>query len=139
MPAGPYGCDTLTGDYGDPRYISYANFIDAMVPTSQAPFKPYSALQNQDFTGWGVHGNLSYELSDNFELVWIGSWREYGSSWGQDQDATPVRIAQLDNQMNHRAWSQEVRLNGELAERAGRVHARRFLSRSGRRIHHAST
>src|SRR5690606_11601766 len=33
VPAGPYSCDTLSGDYGDPRYISYANFIDAMVPT----------------------------------------------------------------------------------------------------------
>ena len=116
VPAGPYSCDTLTGDYGDRRYISYANFIDAMVPTSQAPFKPYVALQNQDFTGWGVHGNVAYELADNFELVWISSWREYESKWGQDQDSTPIPVAQLDNQMNHRAWSQEVRLNGELAD-----------------------
>ena len=116
VPAGPYSCDTLSGDYGDPRYISYANFIDAMVPTSQAPFKPYVALQNQDFSGWGVNGNIAYELADNFELVWIGSWREYESNWGQDQDSTPIPVAQLDNHMNHRAWSQEVRLNGELAD-----------------------
>src|SRR5690606_17672947 len=38
VPAGPYSCDTLNGSFGDPRFISYANFTDAMVPTSQAPF-----------------------------------------------------------------------------------------------------
>ena len=113
VPAGPYSCDTLAGDWGDRRFISYANFLDAMVPTSQAPYKPYAALQNQDFTGWGVHGNVTYDLTDDLQLVWISSWREYESRWGQDQEATPVPVAQLDNQMNHRAWSQEVRLNFE--------------------------
>ncbi|MEI9852124.1 MAG: TonB-dependent receptor [Sphingomonas sp.] len=85
-----------------------------MVPTSQAPYKPYTALQNQDFTGWGVHGNLTYELASNLQLVWISSYRAYESRWSQDQDATPIPIAQLDNQMNHHAWSQELRLNGSL-------------------------
>ncbi len=116
VPSGPYSCDTIGNQFGDPRFISYANFLDAMQPTSQAPFKPYSALQNQDFSGWGVNGNITYDLTDNFQLVWIGSWREYTSEWGQDQDATPVPIAQLDNDLWNRAWSQEVRLNGEVLD-----------------------
>jgi iron complex outermembrane receptor protein len=116
VPAGPYSCDALSSTVygGDRRFISYANFLDATAPTSQAPFKPYAALQNQDFNGWGIHGNVEFDLSDNMQLVWIGAWREYTTKFGQDQDASPVPIAQLDNRLDHRAWSQEVRLNGEV-------------------------
>jgi len=117
VPAGQYSCDPGGDLRGwDPRYVSYSNFLDAKVPTQQAPYKPYFALPIREFTGWGVHGKMTFDLSDQFQLVWIGSYREYESKWGQDQDATPVPVAQLDNQLNHSAWSQEVRLNFELAD-----------------------
>ncbi|AKH43199.1 iron complex outermembrane receptor protein [Altererythrobacter atlanticus] len=118
VPAGQYGCDTLSSSAygGDRRYISYANFLDSMLPTSQAPYKPYAALQNQDFTGWGVHGNVTFDVNDSLQLVWISSYRKYESKFGQDQDATPVPVAQLDNKLNHRAWSQELRINGEFGD-----------------------
>ncbi|WP_237437433.1 TonB-dependent receptor [Alteraurantiacibacter aestuarii] len=116
VPNGPYSCDNIGNAFGDPGFIAYSNFLDARTPTSQAPYKPYSALQNQDFTGWGIHSNVTYDLMDDLQVVWISSWREYESKWGQDQDATPVPVAQLDNQLNHRAWSQELRLNFELAD-----------------------
>jgi iron complex outermembrane receptor protein len=116
VPAGPYGCDTLaTSVYsGDRRFISYANFLDGMTPTTQAPFKPYAARQNQDFTGWGVHGNVKVDLSDTLNALWISSYRKYNSKFGQDQDASPIPVAQLDNELNHWAWSQELRLNGSV-------------------------
>jgi iron complex outermembrane receptor protein len=118
VPAGPYSCDSLSSAVygGDRRYISYANFLDGTAPTSQSPYKPYSALQNQDFNGWGIHGNVTAELSDSLQLVYIGSWREYVTKFGQDQDASPVPLAQLDNKLTHRAWSQEVRFNGEFGD-----------------------
>lgn len=116
VPAGPYSCDNIGNAYGDPRFVAYSNFLDAKAPTQQSPYKPYAALQNQDFQGWGVHSNMTFDATDNIQLVWISSWREYESKWGQDQDATPVPVAQLDNQLNHRAWSQELRLNFEAAD-----------------------
>ena len=116
VPAGPYSCDTLTGYDGDPRFISYADFLDGTAPTTQAPFKPYAALQNQDFNGWGIMYDVTIELGPNLELFNVGSWREYTTKFGQDQDATPVPIAQLDNRLDHRAWSQELRLNGEFGD-----------------------
>ena len=112
VPAGPYSCDTGGDLLGwDPRFVSYSNFMDAMEPNPQAPYKPYFALPIKEFEGWGVHGSLTYDISDNVQLVYIGSWREYTSKFGQDQDATPIPVAQLDNELNHRAWSSEVRLN----------------------------
>ncbi len=119
VPSGVYSCDTLSSSVygGDRRFISYANFLDGTVPTTQSPFKPYAALQNQNFVGWGVQGNVKLTLSDNLNVVWISSYRKYQSNFGQDQDATPVPVAQLDNQLNHNAWSQEVRLNGSFADK----------------------
>ncbi len=105
--SGQYSCDSLSSSIydGDPRYISYANFLDGRQPTSQSPYKPYAALQNQDFNGWGIHGNVAIDLNDSMQLYYIGSWREYTTKFGQDQDASPVPLAQLDNRLDHRAWS----------------------------------
>jgi iron complex outermembrane recepter protein len=112
VPAGPYSCDTggnLLGN--DPRFVSYSNFLDAAASTTQAPFKPYSALPITKFNGWGVQGNVSFDLSDDVSLRYIGSYRAYNSKFGQDQDATPIPLSQLDNELNHHAFSSEVRLN----------------------------
>lgn len=114
VPAGPYSCDTGGNLQGyDPRFVSYGSFLDAMQPNAQAPFKPYFALPINNFEGYGIHGNVTFDISDNVQLVYIGSYRAYSSQWGQDQDATPIPVAQLDNELNHEAWSSEVRLNFE--------------------------
>jgi iron complex outermembrane recepter protein len=112
VPAGAYSCDTGRDLQGwDPRYVSYSNFMDAMDPTTQAPFKPYFALPITHFDGWGLSGNISYDVSEAVNLVYIGSYRQYTSKFGQDQDGTPLPVAQLDNQLDHHAFSSEVRLN----------------------------
>ncbi len=112
VPAGPNSCDTGGNLLGwDPRFVSYSNFADGTAPTTQAPFKPYFALPITKFTGWGVHGSVKFDLSENINLLYIGSYRAYNSKFGQDQDATPIPIAQLDNELNHHAFSSEVRLN----------------------------
>jgi iron complex outermembrane recepter protein len=112
VPAGPYSCDTggnLLGN--DPRFVSYSNFADTAASTTQAPFKPYFALPITKFKGWGVQGSVAFDLSDDVNLRYIGSYRAYNSKFGQDQDATPIPIAQLDNQLDHHAFTSEVRLN----------------------------
>jgi iron complex outermembrane receptor protein len=112
VPAGPYSCDTGGDTAGwDREFVSYSNFLDGMAKTGQAPYKPYFSLPITEFSGSGVHANVSYQLNDNFELVYIGSYREYNSKFGQDQDATPLPVSQLDNELNHHAYTSEVRLN----------------------------
>ncbi|MBO9498258.1 MAG: TonB-dependent receptor [Novosphingobium sp.] len=116
VPTGPYSCDTGGNLLGhDPRFVSYSSFLDAMDPTSQAPFKPYYAQPITQFQGWGVSGNLAYDISDSVNFTYIGSYRKYWSKFGQDQDGTPIPVAQLDNQLNHHAFSSEVRLNFKAA------------------------
>ena len=101
----------------DPRFINYANFLDARTPTSQAPYKPYSATNGQNFDGWGVTGNVTAKLADNLSATWISSFRRYKMSFGFDQDGSPIPVAQLDNILRHRAWSQELRLNGSFMDK----------------------
>lgn len=117
VPAGQYSCDTGGNLMGwDPRYVSYSSFMDAMAPSAMAPYKPYFAIPQTLFTGYGIHGNMTYDISDNAQIVYIGSYRAYESNFGQDQDGTPVPVAQLDNQLNHHAFSSELRLNFEAAD-----------------------
>ena len=113
VPAGPYSCDTgRTLPAGvDPRFVSYSTFLDGMTPTTQAPFKPYFSVPITQFRGWGFQGHVDYEISDHLQFTYIGSYRAYLTKWGQDQDGTPIPVAQLDNRMKHNAWSQELRLN----------------------------
>ncbi len=115
VPAGQYSCDTPPAGY-DPRFISYANFLDATEATPQAPYKPYFAIPRNTFEGWGVHGNVTFDVTDSLQLVWISSYREYESTWAIDQDLTPIPYSQLNNRLEHWAWSQELRINFELAE-----------------------
>jgi iron complex outermembrane receptor protein len=117
VPAGKFGCDTGGNLLGwDPRFVSYSSFMDAMGTSSTAPYKPYFALPITHFQGWGVHGTLNYDISDNLEFVYIGSYRKYESKFGQDQDATPIPVAQLDNELNHHAFTSEIRLNFDVAD-----------------------
>jgi iron complex outermembrane receptor protein len=122
VPYGAYSCDTGGDLLGwNPKYVSYSSFMDAMSTTVTngatttnnltAPFKPYFAIPETNFNGSGFMGNLSYKINENFEFVYIGSYRKYNSKFGQDQDATPLPEAQLDNELNHHAFTSEVRLN----------------------------
>jgi iron complex outermembrane receptor protein len=112
VPAGKFGCDTGGDLLGwDPRYVSYSNFMDGMAKSTTAPFKPYFSLPITNFNGWGVHGNLTYAINEDVQFVYIGSYRAYNSKFGQDQDATPLPVAQLDNQLDHHAFTSEIRLN----------------------------
>jgi len=115
VPSGPYSCDTPPSGY-NPGFISYANYMDAMEPTPTAPFKPYFAIPKNTFEGWGIHGTVTFDVSDAVQLVWISSYRKYHSTWAEDQDLTPVGESQLNNINRHWAFSQELRLNFEAAD-----------------------
>jgi len=117
VPYGQYSCDTLSPSLGyNPKYVSYATFMDAMPATSQAPYKPFYAEPIAHFKGGGVQGTIDIGLSDNFQLKSITAYREYTSTWGNDSDGTPVPNQQQINTLDFHFFSQELRLNGTLAD-----------------------
>jgi len=112
VPYGQYSCDTGRNLRGwNPKFVSYSNFLDGTAPIGYAPFKPYFAIPKTDFNGLGYQLSANYKINDNMELVYIGAYREYNSKFGQDQDASPIPLSQLDNELNHHAFTSELRLN----------------------------
>src|SRR5690606_25587262 len=94
VPFGEHSCDTPPAGY-NPRYISYATFLDLSPADSQAPFKPASVPIIQHLDSYGAQGTIDWALSDAFQLKSISSWREYQSSWAQDVDGSPLASQQL--------------------------------------------
>lgn len=72
-----------------------------------------------DFTGWGVSGQVEWDLSDNLQLVSITAYRAYDSEFSNEDDLSPMSH-QLGgpNTIDFEAFSQELRLNGSFAEDA---------------------
>ena len=112
VPYGPYSCDPNVAKNNP--YMSYATFVDSLAPTPQRPFKPSVIPPIQQLDQWGLSATVDWKINENYSLKWISSWREYDSSWAQDVDGSPLPSQQLLQTLDHRQWTQELRLNGQL-------------------------
>jgi iron complex outermembrane receptor protein len=96
------------------------NFV-ALVPgdpfgADGAPLAEFSGSNRSKYEGWGLSGNIEYQLSDMLSLVSITGYREFNSSFFNDPDQTPLYAQGGDNRLDNWSFSQEVRLNAELTE-----------------------
>ena len=65
-----------------------------------------------DLDMWGTSVNVTKELSENYKLKSITAYRTEDAQFGQDQDHSPFRYLETTNDNNHKAFSQELQLNG---------------------------
>jgi acyl-CoA synthetase (AMP-forming)/AMP-acid ligase II len=70
------------------------------------------------FTGWGVSGNGTFKLSDDFNIQSITAYREYRQKWGTDDDVTPDLnvVGQGFIDLSFWFFSQELRFNGKIGD-----------------------
>jgi iron complex outermembrane receptor protein len=80
------------------------------------PLSATSGPDEQSFTGKGVSANVRFELSDDFNIQSITAYREYESEFGADADLAPTNVQYGLNRLDHRFFSQELRLNGQVGE-----------------------
>lgn len=66
-----------------------------------------------DIDAWGVSLNVSGPISDSLDFKSITAVRETDSSFGMDQDHSPLRFAESTNDNEHKQFSQEFQLIGE--------------------------
>ncbi len=116
VPYGVNSCDTLTGY--NKKFVSYGTFADTRTVTAQAPFKPVIFEPHQWLDNYGVMGSIDIDVSDNMQLKSVTAWRHYKSDWSQDVDNSPIANQQLRQILVNDQWSQELRLNGKLADGA---------------------
>ena len=94
-------------------YVTYATFVDSDPATPQQPYKPSVIPRVQTLDQWGVSATVDWNINDNNALKWISSYRRYDSSWAQDVDGSPLASQQLLQTLDHLAWTQELRWNGQ--------------------------
>jgi outer membrane receptor protein involved in Fe transport len=74
-----------------------------------ANFAPRANVKN-----YGITGELEFPVSDNADLIFIGSWRQYKSFENYDSDFTALDIFNVDAlNLDLETWTAELRLQGE--------------------------
>jgi iron complex outermembrane receptor protein len=103
----------------DSRFICgrYCNYSAYVSPADGALSE--SRIDGQvNYKGWGLSGQLDWELSDALQLVSISAYREYDSIFSNEDDLSPLSHGMGGpNEINFHAFSQEVRLNGAFGDK----------------------
>ncbi|PQA85364.1 TonB-dependent receptor [Hyphococcus luteus] len=114
VPHGVNSCDTQT--QFDGRYITYATFNDLYPGDSQQPYKPFALDPHRDMDNYGTALTINYDLSDTLSVYSITSYRKYETDWSYDVDGSPLAPNILNQKQTNEQVSQEIRLNGTLAD-----------------------
>lgn len=64
------------------------------------------------FKGWGVSGQVDWDLADKLKLVSISAYRQYVSNFENDNDTSPLAHSLGYGPLTFHFFSQELRLNG---------------------------
>jgi iron complex outermembrane receptor protein len=99
----PYDLRFVCGDF-----CNYATFN---MP-AEGPYRASVGDGRVRFEGWGLSGQLEWELSDQLQLVSITGYREYTSEFANDNDASPLAHSLGYGPLDFEFFSQELRLNG---------------------------
>ncbi len=68
------------------------------------------------YRGWGLSGQANYDINDMLQLVSITGYREFDTQFFADGDISPARTGFGINNLTNWSFSQELRLNAELAD-----------------------
>jgi len=108
-PYGPgiaYDTRFVCGPYCN--FASYTNDADTTWPIRD------QAMGRIKFEGWGVAGNVEWDIADQLQLVSITAYREYTSNFENDNDTSPMAHSLGYGPLTFEFFSQELRLNGSL-------------------------
>jgi iron complex outermembrane receptor protein len=101
----------------DSRFLCgpYCNYASYSSPTDGAQDGAIGDGRTK-YTGWGVSGQIEYDLTDDMQLVSITAYREYETIFSNDDDFTPLAHSLGFGDLNFWSFSQELRLNGSLLD-----------------------
>lgn len=112
----PFAASSLLLSY-DNRFIcgDYCNYGTYNMP-ADGNFRASSADGRVRFKGWGISGQIEWDLSDALQLSSITAFRSYVSEFSNDNDASPLAHSLGYGPLTFDFFSQELRLNGEIAD-----------------------
>jgi iron complex outermembrane receptor protein len=86
--------------------------------------QPLLATQNSNrsvYDGYNLAANAHVVLSDMFSVDNILAYQNWTTTFGVDDDLSPIPLSGGYNHLTHWNWSEELRLNVKLANNAGLV------------------
>ena len=86
-------------------YTTYAN-----------PTKNYAYSGTNSLDGYGLSGQVTYDLNDDMQITSISAYRSYSGYFDLDGDGTPFGLSTQHNEVDFRSFTQEVRLNGAIGD-----------------------
>ncbi|KRA80750.1 TonB-dependent receptor [Altererythrobacter sp. Root672] len=99
----PYDSRFVCGQFCN--YATYMSLADNGQPTSIVDGRV-------NFKGWGVSGQVDWDLTDNLNLTSITAYRDYRSQFSNDDDLSPLAHSLGSGDLSFWSFSQELRLNG---------------------------
>ena len=98
---------------GPRSYTSYADYISDPGLPDQFSLRPEATLH-----GWGVANRLSARLGDDLQLVSVTGYRVSDTYFPLDLDGSPADVLSQEWSLDHKQFTQELRLSGTLLDKA---------------------
>ncbi len=89
-------------------YCNYSTFRHE----PEGAYAPFSTDGRFDFEGWGLSGQVDWEISDRLQLTSITAYRTYSSKFSNDSDLSPLAQHLGLSILDFEFFSQELRLSG---------------------------
>jgi iron complex outermembrane receptor protein len=105
-------------------YCNYASYYSPAgswsapaTPLNGYPLVKTSGNGRTKLNSWGVSGQIDLDLNDSIQLQSITSYRKYGLHFNNDDDFSPLAIANGLGDLSYWGFTQEVRLNGHALDK----------------------
>jgi iron complex outermembrane receptor protein len=110
----PYGQFRLPTTPFNDGYVSFATYMDPWqtVPSTHQRYSPSAIRPQTTLDHYGFSATFDWNFGEDMSLKWINAYREYDSSFSQDEDGTPINSQFLLQHLKHDQWSTELRLSG---------------------------
>lgn len=112
---------TLSNAFVCGRYCNYATTGQPAITFPSVlgfsvPLRATAGTDQSVYNGWGVSGQINYQLSDTLSLTSITGYRKFDTEFYTDDDLTPINTNFGRNFLSNKSFSQELRLNAAFGE-----------------------
>jgi len=112
----PFAASSLLLSY-DNRFLcgQYCNYATYDNP-ADGIFLASTADGRVRFRGWGVSGQVEWDIAEKLKLNSITAYRKYTSNFSNDNDLSPLAHSLGYGPLRFHFFSQELRLNGAIGD-----------------------
>lgn len=102
-----------TNNYMTPKgsYTNYATYTGDPGEPTQFSYDPHTTMH-----GWGLSNNLDVDLGGGLSLKSITGYRVSNTYFPVDLDVSPASVLDQIWRLNHKQFTQELRLSGSFAD-----------------------